>query len=393
MDVDKIFFKNLFKNLFTHPCLVKFWDEEVVQYGEGDAHFQIIMHEPIPKSELVGDPSLAFGEAYMHGNIEIKGSIRKVMESLFINKDSFLYKNPTYLKMVKFISNGVRKSRENVQYHYDIGNDFYKLWLDDTMTYSCAYFKSPEDTLTQAQKNKIDHILLKLNLHEGQTLLDIGCGWGELILTAAREFRVKALGITLSEEQYDKVRYKIDSENLSELVDVRLMDYREIRDQLFDRVVSVGMIEHVGKEHLSEYFSRVHHLLKDQGISLLHCITGRDGTGTNSWINTYIFPGGYIPSVPELIKHMEDDGFSLYDVESLRNHYTRTLEHWAQNFEQVLPLVRKNKDETFIRMWRLYLNSCAASFHTGNIDLHQLLFSKGPHNSLPWTRDYIYNSI
>lgn len=393
MDVDKLFYKNLFKNLFSLPCLVEFWDKEVVQYGEGDAQFRIILHKPIPKSKIVGDPSLAFGEAYMHGNIEIKGSVRDVLESLFNNKDSFLCNTPTYLKVAKFISNGVRKSKENVQYHYDIGNDFYKLWLDETMTYSCAYFRSSEDTLTQAQKNKIDHILLKLDLHEGQSILDIGCGWGELILTAAREYRVKALGITLSKEQYDKVRFKIDRENLSELVDVRLLDYREIRDQLFDRVVSVGMIEHVGKEHLNEYFSTVHHLLNDEGISLLHCITGRDGSGTNSWINTYIFPGGYIPSVPELVKHMENYSFSLYDVESLRNHYTRTLEHWTQNFEQALPQVRENKDETFIRMWRLYLNSCAASFHSGNIDLHQLLFSKGPHNSLPWTRNYIYNSI
>jgi len=393
MDVDKLFYKNLFRNLFSLPCLVEFWDQEVVKYGEGDEQFRIIMRKPIPKSEIVGDPSLAFGEAYMYGNLEIKGSVRDVIESLFNNKDSFLYKNPAYLKMAKFISNGVRKSKENVQYHYDIGNDFYKLWLDETMTYSCAYFRSPEDTLTQAQKNKIDHILLKLNLHEGQNLLDIGCGWGELILTAAREYRVKALGITLSKEQYDKVRFKIDRDNLGELVDVRLIDYREIRDQVFDRVVSVGMLEHVGKEHLDEYFSTVHHLLKDEGISLLHCITGRDGSGTNSWINTYIFPGGYIPSVPELIQHMEYDGFSLYDVESLRNHYTRTLEHWSQNFEQALPLVRENKDETFIRMWRLYLNSCAASFNSGNIDLHQLLFSKGPLNNLPWTRNYIYSSM
>ena len=391
MDVDKVFFKSLFKNLFSRPCLVEFWDEEVVQYGEGDAQFRIIMRNPIPKSEIVGDPSLAFGEAFMHGNIEIKGSVRDVMESLFNNKDSFLYKNSAYLKMAKFISNGVKKSKENVQYHYDIGNDFYKLWLDETMTYSCAYFRSPEDTLTQAQKNKIDHILLKLNLHEGQRLLDIGCGWGELILTAAREYGVKALGITLSNEQYDKVRSKIDHENLSELVDVRLLDYREIKNQVFDRVVSVGMIEHVGKEHLGEYFSTVHRLLNDEGISLLHCITGREGNGTNSWISTYIFPGGYIPSVVELIKHIEYEGFSLYDVESLRNHYTRTLEHWTQNFEHALQLVREKKDETFIRMWRLYLNSCAASFNSGNIDLHQFLFSKGPNNSLPWTRNYIYD--
>lgn len=391
MDVGKAFYKNLFKNLFSDPCLVQFWDGDVEQYGKGAANFRVILREPIPKSEIIGDPSLAFGEAYMHGKIEIEGSIRDVIESLYNNKDSFLHQSPAYLKLAKLISNGIKKSKKNAQFHYDIGNDFYSLWLDETLTYSCAYFESPEDTLVQAQKNKIEHILSKLNLHEGQHLLDIGCGWGELIITSAQKYRVKALGITLSQEQHDKVLTRIDNENLTGLVDVQLLDYREIKDRTFDRIVSIGMLEHVGKENLEQYFATVHRLLADEGISLLHTITGRAEVHTNPWIDKYIFPGGYIPTLSELIKHMENYEFYLYDVESLRNHYTSTLEHWAQNFEQVLPLIQKTKDDTFIRMWRLYLNSAAASFHSGNIDLHQFLFSKGPNNSLPWTRDYIYS--
>lgn len=391
MNVDKIFHENLFEGLFSDPCQVEFWDGDIKQFGEGDTKFRIILRGPIPKSEIIGDPSLAFGEAYMHGRIEIEGNIRDVIDSMFKNTDSFLYQSPTYLKVVKFISNGIKKSKENTQFHYDIGNDFYRLWLDETLTYSCAYFKSPEDTLVQAQKNKVEHILRKLNLQEGQSLLDIGCGWGELIIAAARKYHVRALGITLSQEQYDKVLARIDHENLNDLVDVQLLDYREVKGQVFDRVVSVGMLEHVGKEHLKGYFAVVQGLLKEEGISLLHAITGMDGSGTNSWINKYIFPGSYIPTVSELIKQMESHGFYLLDAESLRNHYTRTLENWALNFEQALPLIRESKDESFIRMWRLYLSSCAASFNSGNIDLHQFLFSKGPNNRLPWTRDYIYS--
>ena len=391
MNVDKLFYENLFEGLFSDPCQVEFWDGDINQFGEGDTKFRIILREPIPKSEIIGDSSVAFGEAYMQDKLEIVGSVRDVIESLYKSQDSFLNQNPVYLKLMKFISNGVRKSKQNVQYHYDIGNDFYRLWLDESLTYSCAYFKSPEETLVQAQKNKVDHILRKLNLQEGQRMLDIGCGWGELILAAAQKYHVKALGITLSQEQYEHVSNRIEQEHLKDWVDVQLLDYREIKDQVFDRVVSVGMLEHVGKEHLGEYFATVQKLLVDGGISLLHTITGRDEKGSNSWINKYIFPGGYIPMVSELIRQMESDDFYLLDVESLRNHYTRTLEHWALNFEQALPKIRESKDESFIRMWRLYLQSSAASFNCGNIDLHQFLFSKGPNNHLPWTRDYIYN--
>jgi Cyclopropane fatty acid synthase and related methyltransferases len=390
MNIDKTFYQNLMKGLFADPCEVRYWDGEVVNYGGGEAQFRININEPLPKSEILSDPSMAFGEGYMQKKIDIEGNVQGVIESLFNNQDSFLHQNKPYIKLVNVFANNLRKSKENIQFHYDIGNDFYRLWLDDTMTYSCAYFRSPEDSLTQAQKNKVVHILRKLNLQPGQTLLDIGCGWGELILNAAKTYQVKALGITLSSEQYSRVQERILDEGLQELVEVQLIDYRELKGKTFDRVVSVGMIEHVGKEHLEEYFSTVKKLLNQGGASLLHCITGYEEGGTNSWINKYIFPGGYIPVVQELVKQLADNSFYLVDLESLREHYTRTLEHWSQNFEKNLPEIQKMRDETFIRMWRLYLSSCAASFHCGNLDLHQFLFTKGVNNSWPMTRSYVY---
>jgi cyclopropane-fatty-acyl-phospholipid synthase len=220
-------------------------------------------------------------------------------------------------------------------------------------------------------------------------LLDIGSGWGELIITAAKKYKIKALGVTLSSEQMEMTMERIKKEGLSDLVEVQLIDYRQIKDKKFDRIVSVGMLEHVGKEFLNEYFMVINELLNESGLSLLHTITSIHG-GNDPWIDKYIFPGGYIPSMGELIGNINGEAFHLLDVESLRRHYARTLENWIINFENSLPTIAKFKDETFIRMWRLYLNSCAASFHAANIDIHQFLFSKGRTNDLPWTRKYLY---
>ena len=386
MDIDKLFYKKLFNRTFSHPCDIRFWDGEEVHYGEGKSEFKIIFNEPVSKSAVLEDASLAFGEAYMDNRIEINGKVQKVIESLYGNNNSFINKGT----LKKFISNNIKRSKENVVYHYDIGNDFYSLWLDETMTYSCGYFKTNEDTLNQAQKNKVNHILRKMFLKRGETLLDIGCGWGELIITAAKQYGVNALGITLSEEQKEKVKERIIQEKLEKLVDVQLLDYRELKNINFDKIVSVGMLEHVGKQNLDAYFKNIINRLNDGGISLLHCITGQSEIGVNGWINKYIFPGGYIPSVRELINNMEQTGFSVIDMESLRRHYTKTLEHWADNFERALPIISQSKDDKFIKMWRLYLNSCAASFNCGNVDIHQFLFTKGINNTIPRTRDYMY---
>lgn len=325
----------------------------------------------------------------MHKQIEIDGNIKDVIESIYNHSKGFLAYKGKLNKFIMPVKNSVQKSKYNVSYHYDIGNDFYQLWLDKSMTYSCGYFKTAADTLEQAQTNKVDYILKKLNLHEGNTLLDIGCGWGELIIAAAKKYKVKAMGITLSSEQMEKANQRIEKEGLKDLAKVQLIDYRQLKEQSFDRIVSVGMIEHVGKDCLHEYFMTINKLLKNGGISLLHCITSLKG-GNNQWLEKYIFPGGYVPSMPELVNLITDEDFHLIDLESLRRHYGRTLEKWSENFEHSLPVIRKMKDETFIRMWRLYLNACAGSFNAGNIDVHQFVFSKGLANEIPWTREYLY---
>lgn len=388
--IDKSLYKSIFQNLFTENCTIRFWDGEEITFGNGESKFNIIFNQPIAISDIITNPSLTLGEAYMHKKIDFEGDIEDFIETLYGNPKSFLRYKGKFTKVIKPIKNSVKKSKDNVSYHYDIGNDFYQLWLDKTMTYSCGYFEDENDTLEQAQTNKVDYILKKLNLKEGNTLLDIGCGWGELILTAAKKYKVHALGVTLSSEQMEKVNTRIKEEGLENLVEVQLIDYREIKNRTFDRIVSVGMIEHVGKDYLNEYFSTINTLLKDGGISLLHSITSLKG-GTNQWIDKYIFPGGYIPSIPELISNITEESFHLIDVESLRRHYGITLEHWTENFENSIDEIYKIKDETFIRMWRLYLNACAASFSSGNIDIHQFLFSKGLANEVPWTRNYLYD--
>ncbi len=389
MVIDKLFYKTLLKNMFSDPFKIKFWDGSVESYGEGESKFKIIFNEPIPKVDIINNPSIALGEGYMTKKIDIEGNVQAVIESLYNNKESFLKNSAKYIKLIKKIKSNIKTNKDNIQFHYDIGNDFYKLWLDDTMTYSCGYFENETDSLNQAQENKEKHILKKLNLKEGQSLLDIGCGWGELIILAAKQYKVKATGITLSEEQLQKANDRIKAEGLEDLVEVRLSDYRELKNVSFDRIVSVGMLEHVGKKNLSEYFDVVNNLLKDKGLSLLHCITGVNEGGTNTWIDKYIFPGGHIPGIKNIITDIAEQEFELIGIESLRRHYGKTLECWAQNFENALPEIEKSKDETFIRMWRLYLNSCAASFNRGNINLHQILFAKGVNNDLPWTRDYM----
>ncbi|EOO25536.1 cyclopropane-fatty-acyl-phospholipid synthase [Bacillus cereus VD133] len=387
--LEEIFYRKILSNLFSDPIQVTLWDGKTMQYGNGKPVFEIIFHNALPKSKLAKDPSIAFGEAYMDGDIEIKGNLEQAIQSIYNNHGSFLG-NTKLQYITDKLKRSKRQNKQDVSHHYDIGNDFYKLWLDETMTYSCAYFKKVNDSLATAQNNKVNHILQKLNLQEGDTLLDIGCGWGELITSAAKQYGIQTMGVTLSEEQYAKTSERIEREGLTDLVEVVLLDYRDIHNRKFDKVVSVGMIEHVGKDHITEYFKTINNLLNDGGISVLHCITSPSNGATNSWIEKYIFPGGYVPSISELITNMSQQNFLIVDVESLRRHYGKTLQCWAQNFESVIDEVKKTKDERFTRMWRLYLNACAASFNTGNIDLHQFIFTKGLNDVIPWTRDYLY---
>ncbi|OAA93695.1 SAM-dependent methyltransferase [Clostridium coskatii] len=392
MGLDKIFFRKFLQSAFSDTVAVKYWDGSEEKYGEGDIKFKVCMNKPISEKDILRDPFLTLGEAYMDGILDFEGNIREILESVYKNRESFLNKADIFSKVYKILPNTLKRSKTDVQYHYDQGNDFYSLWLDKTMSYSCAYFKHENDSLYQAQLNKVDHILKKLNLKEGQTLLDIGCGWGELILMAAKKYGIKAVGITLSKEQLKKANERIEENNLQGKVEVKLADYRELADkkQKFDRIVSVGMIEHVGRKNLSTYMEDVRDMLNPGGVSLLHCITAQTEGEVNEWIKRYIFPGGYIPSIRELVSLMADNDLHLVDAESLRLHYFKTLKCWAENFEGAIDEVKKMKDTRFIRMWRLYLNACAASFHYGVVDIHQFVFTKGLNNELPMTRKYLY---
>ncbi|WP_251861463.1 cyclopropane-fatty-acyl-phospholipid synthase family protein [Clostridium sp. Marseille-Q2269] len=391
--MEKLFLKKFLKSIFSDTFQVQFWDGTTEKIGEGDVKFKIFINERISKSDILRDPFLTFGEAYMNKDIDFEGSVQEIIESIYKNKDSFLHKASIFSKLYKVTPHSVKNSKQDISHHYDLGNDFYKLWLDETMSYSCSYFRSENDSLYDAQLNKIDHILKKLNLHKGETLLDIGCGWGGLILTAAKKYGVKALGITLSKEQFNKVEEIIKEQHLEGQVEVRLLDYRQLlkTGEKFDRIVSVGMLEHVGRKNIPVYMNTVSDLLKDGGVSLLHCITAQTEGEANEWIKKYIFPGGYIPSIRELVYNMAENDLHLIDLESLRLHYCKTLECWAKNFENSLDEVKKlGFDDKFIRMWRLYLDSCAASFNYGVIDLHQFILTKGLNNEIPMTRDYLY---
>jgi len=383
-----LFLKKLLGNLCTIPFSAGFWDGTVENYGSGEPQFKIIFNRPLPKRQMFYDPSLAFGESYMDGLIDYEGNLQEILKAIYQNETSFL--NSKLAKEAKRLRKpSLKQQKKDVQYHYDLGNDFFSLWLDETKSYSCGYFASPDDTLLQAQLNKIDHTLKKLNLQVGQSLLDIGSGWGWLIIRAAKKYGVKALGITVSEEQYNHTKERIKKEKVSQLVKVELKDYRELAttDRKFDAVVSVGMVEHVGQANLPVYMKTVNKLLKPQGLSLLHSITHQTEEAVNKWASKYIFPGGYIPSIRELVSLMPEHNFRLIDVESLRLHYAKTLEHWAANFEDNVEAIQKKFDERFVRMWRLYLNGCATSFRYGKgLDIHQFLFTKGLNNNIPMTR-------
>lgn len=389
--MSKIFIKTMFNKIKGVSFTVKLWDGEIIKVGDEEPEFKVIIKEPISEKYLLTSTSLTLGEAYMDGNIEVEGDLYYALDKLLSVIDTFstqIDKLPSIFKTKKNKSN----QKKEVCSHYDLGNDFYSKWLDETMSYSCAYFKKETDTLYQAQMNKIHHILRKLNLKEGMSLLDIGCGWGYLLIEAAKLYKVKGVGITLSEEQYNKFSERIVEEGLEDLLEVKLMDYRDLKNSglMFDRVVSVGMIEHVERGNYELFFENIDAVLKKGGVFLLHYISSLKESSGDAWIKKYIFPGGIIPSLREIINIAGDMNYHTIDVENLRLHYNKTLLQWYDNFKAALPEIKEQYDEVFIRKWTIYLCSCAAAFHNGVVDLHQLIFTKGVNNSLPMTREYMY---
>ena len=389
--LEKTFYKSLLSRSFNIPVKVVYWDGKSAVYGDGEPEVTITFKEKIPIRDVTKNASIALGEAYMDGKIEIDGSIQKLITAAYESVGSFM-RNSKFRRFLPKQGHSEKESESDVQSHYDVGNDFYKLWLDDTLTYSCAYFDhGNRDDLTKAQIDKVHHILKKLDPKPGKTLLDIGCGWGTLMLTAAKEYGLRVTGVTLSEEQFNLVQKRIKDEGLEDVAEVLLIDYRELGDRKWDYITSVGMFEHVGKENLGLYFKDIYKYLTNDGVALIHGITRQQGGAYNGWINKYIFPGGYIPGLQEMVGHIVENNMQIADIEMLRRHYQRTLEICDMNFNAHRSQIEDMMGDRFTRMWDLYLQACAASFESGNIDVIQYLITKGASGkNLPMTRDYIY---
>ncbi len=357
--------------------------------GDGTPTFKAVFKNDLSKKELLTSTSLALGEAYMRGDLEIEGDLYNALDHFMGQMDKFDMDKSALRKLIH-TSTSKKNQQQEVSSHYDIGNDFYSLWLDETLSYSCGYFKTEQDSLYDAQVNKTHYILEKLHLEKGMSLLDIGCGWGYLLLTAAKEYGIHGMGITLSAEQQKKFQERIALEGLEDLLSVELMDYRDLAHsgRTFDRVVSVGMLEHVGRENYGLFMQNVDAVLNQEGLFLLHFISALQEHPGDPWIKKYIFPGGMVPSLREMIQIMGEHKFYTLDVESLRRHYNKTLLCWHANFQAHRVEIEAMMGTEFTRMWELYLCSCAATFHNGIIDLHQILMSKGVNNHLPMTRWY-----
>ena len=385
------------------PFAVRYWDDTTEQFGEEPPQFTLRLRDPRIANMLREDLNLSLGEAYMRGEIEVEGDLADVISAsvrMLIRQETGTHDAFLNGFLSNIVSGAARRlgrrsnrhQQEDVARHYDLSNDFFRLWLDETMTYSCAYFHTPEDTLEQAQRQKIDYSLRKLRLQPGESLLDIGSGWGALILRAAERFGVNALGITLSEEQLGGSCAALAARGLEDRADFRLAHYEALvkEGRTFDKIVSIGMVEHVGKAHLGEFAQSVARLLRPGGVALLHQITSPKEGAINAWLDKYIFPGAYLPTMPELLGHFAANDLRILDVENLRPHYRMTMDHWSERFERVVPQVREQFGEEFVRMWRLYLRASSAAFREGTAELHQVLVSRGKTDALPLTRDDLY---
>lgn len=348
--------------------------------------------------KLCLNPDLALGEAYMEGHLTIEGdNLGGFLELLLRNMSEV--GEPVARRVVAVVRNTARrigqynpisKATRNVRHHYDLSDELYELFLDDDRQYSCAYFKSPDDTLETAQQQKKDHIARKLRLKEGDSVLDIGSGWGGMGLTLAGDYGCKVFGVTLSSGQHRISNLRARDAKLADRSTFALMDYRSVNGK-FDRIVSVGMFEHVGAPHYREYFRAVHNLLKDDGIALIHTIGRSSPPGTTSpWLAKYIFPGGYVPALSEVMTAIERENLMVNDIEVLWLHYAETLRHWNERFMNNIDRIREMYDDRFCRMWRYYLYACENTFRHGQTCVYQIQMSKKK-GAVPLTRDYIYS--
>ncbi len=359
----------------------------------------IALHDPALPRRIVLSPQMGISEGYVDSRLTIENDDLDGFLRLCVGNIAARGGLRTHwpLEMLRYPGRRVRqfnpasRSRANVAHHYDLSGALYDLFLDEDRQYSCAYFPRPDMTLEEAQDAKKAHIARKLLLRPGMHVLDIGCGWGGMGLTLARDYDAKVVGVTLSEEQHKIAVQRAKDAGLEDRVDFRLMDYRDVQGQ-FDRIVSVGMFEHVGVPQYRKYFDKIHELLTPEGIALIHTIGRAEPPGTTSpWIQKYIFPGGYVPALSEMSRAVENADLMPTDVEIWRLHYADTLRHWYNRFMQNIDKARALYDERFCRMWRYYLLASEMTFRLGRQVVFQMQLAKA-HGAVPLSRDYLYRS-
>ena len=373
---------------------------QIHRYAGTETPFvRVRLHDPALYTSLVWDPDLKAGEAYMDGTLTIEqGTLRDFLLLFAINR-GVSRKLPVQKPLRRIAKrmkgllqrNTLVQSRRNVAHHYDLSNELYSLFLDRGMNYSCAYFRSPSDTLEQAQRNKLRHIAAKLDLRPGHRVLDIGCGWGGMAIYLAQNFDVHVTGVTLSVEQLRLAQQRAEEQGLGNKIRFELTDYREVQGK-FDRITSIGMLEHVGMPFLRHYFTKINSLLESDGVALVHAIGRKGGPGTTGkWLRKYIFPGGYSPALSETFSAIEASGLWVTDTEIWRLHYAETLRAWHDRFEKNRDKAQTLLGERFCRMWEFYLISSELSFRYFKHMVFQIQLAKAV-DTLPLQRDYMHEA-
>lgn len=392
--MEKMLLRRILAELGDPPFDFVLWTGERVPGNARESVASVHLADRATIFGLVTDPEMHFGDAYSEGRIEVEGNLVDFLDALYRSKVKSAASGSTLQRLAKRLRrprpNTLAGSRENIHHHYDIGNEFYSLWLGDTMAYTCAYYPVPEATLDEAQTAKMHHVCRKLRLRAGESVVEAGCGWGTFALHMARHYGVRVRAFNISTEQIAYARERAQIEGLADRVEYIEDDYRNITGT-YDVFVSVGMLEHVGTRNYPELGRIASRSMGERGRGLIHSI-GRNRPGRlQPWIEKRIFPGAYPPTLSEMMDIFEPWNLSVLDVENLRLHYAQTLRHWLERFEASSERIEQMFDSRFVRMWRLYLAGSTAAFLTGTLQLFQVVFAPGSSNGIPWTRAHLYD--
>ena len=378
--------ERIFDAVGPAPVRILVGDEE---YSRGD-QFTVRIRDRKTLLQLLSDPEIGFGEAYSEGRVDVEGDFAGFLVRLYETMGEPRWYARTASKIREFLEdNSPRRALKNIHRHYDLGNEFYKLWLDSQMVYTCAYFPDPSVGLEEAQIAKMDHICRKLQLQRGETVVEAGCGWGAFALHMARHYGVRVKAYNISREQILHAMNRARHEGLADRVEFIEDDYRRISGH-FDVFVSVGMLEHVGPKHYGEFGDVIYRSIGEEGRGLIHFIGRSYPLRFSRWIRKRIFPGAYAPTLRQAANLLEPHRYAMLDVENLRMHYAKTLEHWLDRFERAGPEVAAMYDDWFRRAWRLYLAGSIAGFRTNTLQLFQITFAGEKCRAIPWTREYLY---